>query len=96
MVGIICTPLVGIGLRWLPKLGVDTSPRPDAHSHACMSLYLISPEVAQVQIHITDFLLFRDLQKSLRERPLLMSNIRVGRGSKIAPKMGCYRGGQGR
>ena len=30
------------------------------------------------------------------ERPLMMSNIRVGRGSKIAPKMGHYRVGQGR
>ena len=31
MVGIICLhPLVGIGLRLLPKLGVDTSQRPGA------------------------------------------------------------------
>ena len=29
------SPLVGIGLRWLPKLGVDMSPRPHAHRHAC-------------------------------------------------------------
>ena len=28
-------PLVGIGLRWLPKLDVDTSPRPHAHRRAC-------------------------------------------------------------
>ena len=32
-------PLVGIGLRWLPKLGVDTSPRPHAHRRA-LSTYL--------------------------------------------------------
>ena len=31
--GIIC--LVEIGLRWLPKLGVDTSPRPHVHRRAC-------------------------------------------------------------
>ena len=30
-------PLVGIGLRWLPELGVDTSPRPYAHRRACSS-----------------------------------------------------------
>ena len=35
-VGIICPPLVEIGLRWLPKLGVDTSPRPHAHRRACI------------------------------------------------------------
>ena len=35
MVGIICPPAVEIGFRWLPKLGVDTSPRPHAHRHAC-------------------------------------------------------------
>ena len=29
------SPLVGIGLRWLPKLGVDTSPRPHVHKRAC-------------------------------------------------------------
>ena len=28
-------PLVEIGLRWLPKLGVDASPRPHAHRRAC-------------------------------------------------------------
>ena len=27
--------VVEIGLRWLPKLGMDTSPRPQAHRHAC-------------------------------------------------------------
>ena len=32
----------------------------------------------------------------LWERPLMTSNIRVGRGSKIAPKIGRYRVGQGR
>ena len=32
----------------------------------------------------------------LRERPLMTSNIRVGRGSTIAPKVGRYRVGQGR
>ena len=32
----------------------------------------------------------------LRERPLMTSDIRVGRGSKIAPKKGRYRAGQGR
>ena len=31
-------PLVEIGLRWLPKLGVDMSPRPHAHRRACLSL----------------------------------------------------------
>ena len=31
-------PLVGIGFRWLPKLGVDTSPRPHAHRRACYIL----------------------------------------------------------
>ena len=34
-VGIICPPLVEIGLRWLPKLGVDTSPRPHVHMRTC-------------------------------------------------------------
>ena len=29
-------PLVEIGLRWLPKLGVDTSSRPHAHRRACL------------------------------------------------------------
>ena len=33
---------------------------------------------------------------TVRERPLMTSDIRVGRGSKIAPKMGRYRVGQGR
>ena len=28
-------PMVEIGLRWLPKLGVDMSPRPHAHRRAC-------------------------------------------------------------
>ena len=28
-------PLVDIGLRWLPKLGVDMSPRPHIHRRAC-------------------------------------------------------------
>ena len=32
----------------------------------------------------------------LRERPLMTSDIRVGRGSKIAQKIGRYRVGQGR
>ena len=32
----------------------------------------------------------------IRERPLMTSDIRVGRGSKIAPKMGRYRVGKGR
>ena len=27
--------LVEIGLRWLPKLGADTSPRPQAHRRTC-------------------------------------------------------------
>ena len=31
-----------------------------------------------------------------REHPLMTSDIRVGRGSKIAPKIGRYRVGQGR
>ena len=35
-VGIICPPLVEIGLGWLPKLGVDTSPRPHAHRRVCI------------------------------------------------------------
>ena len=35
-VGIICPPLVEIVLRWLPKLGVDMSPRPYAHRCACL------------------------------------------------------------
>ena len=30
------------------------------------------------------------------KRPLMTSDIRVGRGSKIAPKIGRYRVGQGR
>ena len=34
IVGIICPPPVGIGLRWLPKPLVDTSPRPHAHRRA--------------------------------------------------------------
>ena len=33
---------------------------------------------------------------SLGERSLMTSHIRVGRGSKIAPKKGRYRVGQGR
>ena len=32
------SPLVGIGLRWLPKLGVDMSPRPHVHRRACIKL----------------------------------------------------------
>ena len=32
----------------------------------------------------------------VRERPLMTSNIRVGRGSKIAPEIERYRVGQGR
>ena len=36
----ICPPLVEIGLRWLPKIGVDTSPRPHAHRRAWFSTYL--------------------------------------------------------
>ena len=32
----------------------------------------------------------------IRERPLMTSDFRVGRGSKIAPKIGRYRVGQGR
>ena len=40
-VGIICLLwLRYIGLRWLPKLGVDTSSRPHAHRRACKSLTL--------------------------------------------------------
>ena len=35
-------------------------------------------------------------QPSTRERPLMTSDIRVGRGSKIAAKIGRYRVGQGR
>ena len=42
-VGIICPPpLVEIGLMWLPKLGVDLSPRPHAHRRACTNLILNS------------------------------------------------------
>ena len=33
---------------------------------------------------------------SVRERPLMTSDIRVGRGSKIAHKIGRYRVGQGK
>ena len=36
-VGIISPPPVEIGLGWLPKLGVDMSPRPHAHRRACSS-----------------------------------------------------------
>ena len=48
MVGIICLPPIGIGLRWQQKLGVDTSPRPHAYRRACtylckLSLYLVFP-----------------------------------------------------
>ena len=42
-------------------------------------------------------LLLLDLTTSIRERPLMTSDIRVGRGwSKIAPQIGRYRVGQGR
>ena len=33
---------VGIGLRWLPKLGGDQSSRPYAHRHACLVCSTIS------------------------------------------------------
>ena len=33
---------------------------------------------------------------SIRERQLMTSDIRVGRGPKIVPNMGRYRVGQGR
>ena len=35
-------------------------------------------------------------RRALGERPLMTADIRVGRGSKIAPKIGRYRVGQGR
>ena len=38
-VGKICPPPVGIGLRWLPKHGVDMSPRPHAHRRACLKIH---------------------------------------------------------
>ena len=33
-ISVNATPQVGIGLRWLQKLGVDMSPRPHAHRRA--------------------------------------------------------------
>ena len=38
----------------------------------------------------------RLFESNVRERSLMTSLIRVGRGSKIAPKKGHYRVGQGR
>ena len=35
------SPLVGIGLSWLPKFGVDTSQGPYAHRHACCSNFYV-------------------------------------------------------
>ena len=36
------------------------------------------------------------LERALRERSLMTSHTRVGRGSKIVPKEGRYRVGQGK
>ena len=47
------------------------------------------------QYYISYILSKIDCYFSLGESPLMTSDIRVGRGSKIAPKMGRYRLGQG-
>ena len=59
---------------------------------ACIVIVLIYSNnltIQGVDFGILEFVL-------LRERPLMTSDIRVGRGSKIAPKMGRYREGQGK
>ena len=56
-----------------------------------------NPELLDVSHIILDEVHKIDITElSSRERSLMTSHIRVGRGSKIAPKKGRYRVGQGR
>ena len=49
MVDIICFPLVGVGLRCLPKLDVDTSPCLNAHRHAWVRFWM--PIIKNTKLH---------------------------------------------
>ena len=60
-------PLVGIGLRWLPKLGVDTSPRPHAHRRARLISFqfLTTYRIKSIKLEgmLADFLLWLSIWK---------------------------------
>ena len=59
MVGIICPPLVGIGLRWLPKLGVDSVhwTRPHIHMPTGAPVIRLVPHLPIILKHVNNITL---------------------------------------